>query len=76
MTGILFQPKQVYYKRMFDHMKKTLSENPLHLRNNELIFDMLDRDILKCKEFYIDQFSDKKEIYDFAKDWEENQRDK
>jgi hypothetical protein len=35
-------------------MKKTLSENPLHLRNNELIFDMLDKDIQKCREFFID----------------------
>ena len=33
---------------------------------------MLDRDIKKCEEFFIDQFSDKKVIYDFAKDWEAN----
>ena len=76
MMGLLFQPKQVYYKKWFDHMKKTLSDNPLNLRNNELIFDMLDKDIQKCREFFIDQFSDKQVIYDFAKDWETNQRDK
>jgi hypothetical protein len=37
---------------------------------------MLDKDIQKCREFFIDQFSDKQVIYDFAKDWETNQRDK
>jgi ribonuclease HIII len=57
-------------------MKKTLNENKLHSRNHELIFDMLDKDISRCREFFIDQFSDKKEIYDFAKDWTENGRDK
>jgi hypothetical protein len=25
MMGMLFQQKQVYYKKLFDHMKKTLS---------------------------------------------------
>jgi hypothetical protein len=45
MMSQLFEPKQIYYKKLFDHMKKTLNENSLHLRNHELIFDMLDIDI-------------------------------
>lgn len=56
-------------------MQKTLNGNPLHRQNNELIFDMLAKDIQKCKE-YMEKFYVLQEIYDFANDWELNQRDK
>lgn len=56
-------------------MQKTLNGNPLHMINNEMIFDMLGKDIQKCKE-YMEKFYVLQEIYDFANDWELNQRDK
>ncbi len=58
-----------------EQMKKTLNENPTHMANHDQIFGTLDRDIQRCKD-YLEQFNSLQEIYDFANDWETNQRDK
>ena len=56
-------------------MKKVLNENPKHIFNNEQIFGTMEKDIQRCKD-YMEQFKNLQEIYDFAQDWEINQRDK
>lgn len=56
-------------------MKRVLSENAVMLANHEQIFETLDKDIQRCRD-YLEQFVSLQEIYDFANDWETNQRDK
>jgi hypothetical protein len=71
LVSLLFVEKDIYYKNLFTHMQRTLNENLLHKANNDAIFEFLDKDIQKCRE-YIEKFYSLQEIYDFAIDWELN----
>lgn len=51
----MFTEKQMYYKSIFENMRKVLSENIKHKENHSLIFEVLEKDIQKCKD-YLEQF--------------------
>ena len=52
-----------------------MRQNLRHTENHDQIFEILNKDVIKFKE-YVEQFLNLQEIYDFAIDWETNERDK